>query len=98
MVRPGRAVRLPDARGEIHLLTPHLYALERSGGGRIRATWSSKFDFDRPGFDYFGAYFTLKEGLEEIFGRQGDVVSVTSIRNPYFRDEVMRTRELVYAA
>ena len=57
-----------------------------------------EFDSDRPGFDYFGTYFTLKEGLEEILGRPVDVVSVTSICNPYFRDEVMRTRELLYAA
>jgi len=57
-----------------------------------------EFDSDRPGFDYFGTYFALKEGLEEILGRPVDVVSVTSIRNPYFRDEVMRTRGLVYAA
>lgn len=57
-----------------------------------------EFDSDRPGFDYFGTYFSLKEGLEEILGRPVDVVSVTSIRNPYFRDEVMRTRELLYAA
>lgn len=52
----------------------------------------------RQGFDYVDAYFALKEGLEKIFGRPVDVVSVTGIRNPYFRDEVMRTRELLYAA
>jgi uncharacterized protein len=51
-----------------------------------------------PGFDHFGAYFALKDGLEEIFGRPVDVVSATAIRNPYFRDEVMRTREPLYAA
>src|SRR5439155_7337866 len=37
-----------------------------------------------PGLDYFGTYFDLKEGLERILGRPVDVVSVTSIRNPYF--------------
>jgi predicted nucleotidyltransferase len=51
-----------------------------------------------PGFDHFGAYFSLKEGLEEILGRPVDVVSARAIRNPYFRDEVMRTREPLYAA
>jgi len=51
-----------------------------------------------PGFDYFGTYFGLKEGLEEILGRPVDVVSVASIRNPYFRERVMQTRELLYAA
>jgi uncharacterized protein len=56
-------------------------------------------EFDRgPGFDYFGSYFALKDGLERILGRPVDVVSATSIRNPYFRAEVMRTREPLYAA
>ncbi len=56
-------------------------------------------EFDlRPGFDYFGTYFDLKEGLERILGRPVDIVSATSIRNPYFRDQVMRTREPLYAA
>jgi predicted nucleotidyltransferase len=50
------------------------------------------------GFDYLGTYFALKEGLEQILGRPVDVVSVTGIRNPYFRERVMRTRELLYAA
>lgn len=57
-----------------------------------------EFDTDRPGFDYFGTYFALKEGLERLLGRSVDVVSITSIRNPYFRDRVMRTREPLYAA
>jgi predicted nucleotidyltransferase len=56
-------------------------------------------EFDiRAGFDYFGTYFSLKEGLERILERTVDVVSATSIRNPYFRDQVMRTREPLYAA
>jgi predicted nucleotidyltransferase len=56
-------------------------------------------EFSRgPGFDYFEAYFALKDGLEEILGRPVDLVSATGIRNPYFRDEVMRTREPLYAA
>lgn len=49
-------------------------------------------------FDYLGTYFALKEGLEQILGRPVDVVSATSIRNPYFREQIMRTRELLYAA
>ncbi len=57
-----------------------------------------EFDAERQGFDYFGTYFDLKEGLERLLGRAVDVVSVTSIRNPYFRDRVMSTREPLYAA
>ena len=56
-------------------------------------------EFDiRPGFDYFSAYFGLKEGLERVLKRPVEVVSVSSIRNPYFREQVMRTREQVHAA
>lgn len=57
-----------------------------------------EFNADRPGFDYFDTYFTLKEGLEQLLGRAVDVVSATSIRNPYLRERVMRTRELLYAS
>ncbi|SDD17511.1 hypothetical protein SAMN05216174_10842 [Actinokineospora iranica] len=51
-----------------------------------------------PGFDYFDSYFALKEGLERIFGRQVDLVSGASLRNPYFRQSVLETRETLYAA
>jgi predicted nucleotidyltransferase len=57
-----------------------------------------EFDDSQTGFDYFGTYFSLKEGLERLLGRAVDVVSITSIRNPYFRDQVMRTRQPLYAA
>ncbi|MDQ3404513.1 MAG: nucleotidyltransferase domain-containing protein [Actinomycetota bacterium] len=56
-------------------------------------------EFDHgPDFDYFGTYFALKEGLEKILGRHVDVVSGSSIRNPYFRRRVMETKEMLYAA
>ncbi|MGP4015500.1 nucleotidyltransferase family protein [Saccharopolyspora sp. 5N708] len=56
-------------------------------------------EFDTgPGFDYFGSYFGLKEGLERILDRPVDIVSVSSIRNPYFKRQVLDTRELLYAA
>jgi uncharacterized protein len=56
-------------------------------------------EFDvRPGSDHFGAYFGLKEGLERILGRPVDVVSASNLRNPYFRERVIQTREPLYAA
>ncbi|RJQ79249.1 hypothetical protein D5S17_11030 [Pseudonocardiaceae bacterium YIM PH 21723] len=54
-------------------------------------------EFD-PDFDYVGNYFDLKDGLEEIFGRSVDLVSIAAIKNPYFLREVMATREQLYAA
>ena len=56
-------------------------------------------DFDvTQSFDNFGTYFALKEGLERILGRPVDLVISASIRNPYFRQQVMDTKETLYAA
>lgn len=49
-------------------------------------------------FDYFGSYFALKEGLEQILGLPVDLVSSSSIKNPYFRRQVMATKETLYVA
>ena len=51
-----------------------------------------------PDFDYFDSYFGLKEGLEALFARPVDLINAGSMRNPYFRDQVLRTRRLLYAA
>lgn len=48
-----------------------------------------------PDFDH---YFALKEGLEEIIGRRVDVVTLSGLANPYFKQRVMQTREPIYAA
>jgi predicted nucleotidyltransferase len=56
-----------------------------------------EFD-ERPDLDYFGTYFDLKEGLERILDRPVDVVSVSSLRYPYFAQRVCETREELYAA
>ena len=47
---------------------------------------------------YVDAFFGLKEGYEQLFGRPVDLVSAASIRNPYFRQSVERTKALLYAA
>jgi len=47
---------------------------------------------------YVDAFFGLKEGLEELFGRPVDLISAAAIRNPYFRASVERTRAPLYAA
>ena len=47
---------------------------------------------------YVDAFFGLKEDLEALFGRPVDLVSDASIRNPYFRRSVERSKALLYAA
>jgi predicted nucleotidyltransferase len=53
--------------------------------------------FEQDGDGLFNRYFDLKEGLERIFGRPVDVVVEDSLKNPYFRASVERSRKTVYA-
>ena len=43
-------------------------------------------------------YFALKEALEEALGRPVDLVSPTSLENPYFAETVARSAIELYAA
>ena len=47
---------------------------------------------------YPDVYFDLKAELEALFGRPVDLVMITAIRNPYFREEVEETKVSLYAA
>jgi predicted nucleotidyltransferase len=47
---------------------------------------------------YVDAFFGLKEGLEQLFGRNVDLVSAASIHNSYFRQSVEESKALLYAA
>jgi hypothetical protein len=46
---------------------------------------------------YAKAYFALKEGLESLFGRPVDLITGSSLANPYFRERVIAERQTVYA-
>jgi len=47
---------------------------------------------------YAQAYFELKEGLEALFGRPVDLLTPSSLANPYFRRRVTAERQTVYAS
>ena len=51
-----------------------------------------------PSGRYADTYFGLLEDLQQLFGRPVDLVVASSIRNPYFRDSVERTKTLVYGS
>ena len=46
----------------------------------------------------FEHYLDVKEALEARFGRSVDLVEKEALRNPWRKHEIMRTREIVYAA
>jgi predicted nucleotidyltransferase len=56
-----------------------------------------EFELMPPG-EYADAFFGLREQLELLFGRPIDLVTVTSLQNPYLRASIEATRESVYAA
>ena len=43
-------------------------------------------------------YFGLIEDLERLLKRPVDLVEYKPIRNPYFRDSVLKTQVVIYAA
>jgi predicted nucleotidyltransferase len=47
---------------------------------------------------YADAFFGLLFDLEDLFGRKIDLVVESTVNNPYFRQELENTRELLYAA
>ena len=55
-----------------------------------------EFD-DVPPADYANAYFSLKDGLELLFGRPVDLVTSSALANPYFFARVIAERRNVYA-
>ena len=73
-------------------------------GSAVKGNFSSdRSDLDflvtldaAPPGEYAENYFGLAIGLEELFRRRVDLVTEQSIRNPYFREEVEETQELVY--
>ncbi len=56
-------------------------------------------EFDREGYEgAFEQFMGLKEELEVALGRSVDLLTNTRFRNEIFREEVERSKKLVYAA
>ena len=45
---------------------------------------------------YATRYYDFAESLEALFGRRVDLLTERMIGNPYFRQEVQQTREILY--
>jgi hypothetical protein len=46
--------------------------------------------------DYFNNFFDFKYSLEELFGRDVDLLEEQTIRNPYLKKSVDATKTLIY--
>jgi len=84
----------------------HVHRLELFGS----AAAADRFDADTSDLDFLvefqrtsemnpaDQYFGLLEALKALFDRDVDLVTVRSLRNPYFIQSVNATREAVYAS
>ncbi len=74
-------------------------------GSAVRADFdpaTSDIDFlvefdDLPPAAYAQAYFALKEGLEQLFGRSVDLLTPSALLNPYLQQRIAEERQTVYA-
>ena len=48
--------------------------------------------------DYADNFFEMCYDLEDIFGRPVDLVTIRSVRNPIFKEEIESTKELIFDA
>jgi hypothetical protein len=51
-----------------------------------------------PGLPPLKQYFGLADALREALGRAVDLVEAGAVSNPYFKAEIERAKELIYAA
>lgn len=51
---------------------------------------------ERPSGEYADDYLNLAEALEQLFQSPVDLVTERSIRNPYLRETILKTRQLLY--
>ncbi len=56
-------------------------------------------EFDElPPAAYADAWLDLHQALQDMFGRPVDLITLASVRNPYFREQAIANRETIYAA
>lgn len=47
-------------------------------------------------FDYADNYFDLKDKLSQLFGREIDLITDSTVSNPYFKQEIEKTKKYIY--
>ena len=72
-------------------------------GSAITDNFSTKSDIDLivdfeniDHYQYADNYFDLKFSLEDIFGREVDLLEHKAIKNPYLRKSIDETKKLIY--
>lgn len=58
----------------------------------ILVNFNSEIDHN----NYADNFFDLYHALKSLFGRDVDLVDESSVRNPYFKEELEETKHLIY--
>lgn len=58
----------------------------------IAITFENEVTYHTYADNFFGLYY----GLKNLFAREVDLVDESSVRNPYFREELNETKRLIY--
>lgn len=73
-------------------------------GSVLSARFNDKSDIDMivdfaqmPVNDYADNYFDLKFSLEDIFKRPVDLIEENAVKNPFFKENIINSRQVVYA-
>ncbi len=48
--------------------------------------------------NYADNFFDLYHALKSLFGRDVDLVDETAVKNPYFKEELEETKQMLYAS
>lgn len=56
------------------------------------------FSFDLPLLDYADNYLDLIDELKQLFGRDIDLLTSSSLKNPYLTSSINASKKLLYAA
>lgn len=57
-----------------------------------------EFKTDLKPAEYARHYFALRTALEQLLGREVDLLTVTQVKNPYLKTSISNHHELLYAA
>ena len=92
--------QLAELCGRSHARSLHLFG--SAARDDFRAA-DSDLDFlvefeELPPAAYSQAFFSLREGLEKMFGRPVDLLTAEALRNPYLRQRVEGEQMVLYVA
>ena len=91
--------RLDQICKELHLKKLDIFGSAATDKFREDSDVDIIVEFDKnDNQNLFDLYFTLKENLQKLFQRPSDIIIEGTIKNPYLKKSIEKTRKNLYAA